>query len=117
MGNTLGTYDVDALLARVAELEGEVAVLSRDNGQLSGRVAAAESDAAASEARAQAWERAHESLRADHDALERGATRQGVRDTSSVPLSRPPVTSPCHVRAYTVRVPLPLSSMSTQTKP
>ena len=69
MGETLGTYDVGALLARVAELEGEVAVLSRDNGQLSGRVAAAERDAAASEAAAQEWRRAHESLRAEHDAL------------------------------------------------
>ena len=69
MADMVGTYDVGALLARVAELEGEVAVLSRDNGQLSSRAALAERDAAASEARAQAWERAHESLRADHDAL------------------------------------------------
>ena len=89
MGNTLGTYDVDALLARVAELEGEVAVLSRDNGQLSGRVAAAESDAAASEARAQAWERAHESLRADHDALERDyAALKGRYDEVEARLER-----------------------------
>jgi hypothetical protein len=35
MADMVGTYDVGALLARVAELEGEVAVLWRDNGQLS----------------------------------------------------------------------------------
>jgi len=69
MGDTIGTYDVGALLARVAELEGEVAVLSRDNGQLSERVAAAERDAAASEARAQAWERAHGELEGRYGEL------------------------------------------------
>ena len=64
MGRTSGTYDAGALLARIAELEGEVDVLSRDNAQLSERAASAEREVVAAEARARMW-------RQSHDALER----------------------------------------------
>ncbi|MDO4798873.1 MAG: IS66 family transposase, partial [Coriobacteriales bacterium] len=89
MGDMLGTYDAGALLARVAELEGEVAVLSRDNAQLSSRAASAERDAAASEARAQGWRRAHETLKAEHEALERDyAALKGRYDEAQARLGR-----------------------------
>lgn len=69
MGGTNGTYDGRALLARIAELEGEVDVLSRDNAQLSRRAESAEREAVAAEARAQAWQRSHDALERSYGEL------------------------------------------------
>lgn len=69
MDGTHGTYDVGALLARVAELEGEVAVLSRDNAQLSGRARSAERDLAALAREHEGLERSHAALEERHAAL------------------------------------------------